>query len=197
MMNRIFNIVFLLIFASSFAQDTIYKTDGTRTAIIGESVKLDLRLKQVLYSIKGETATQKVPLKILDKVSYNGKRFQMLKVGNKLKGYHVLAQHDGLTLAAISKQITTSSGGFNQRYINHEVVVLNGSKSVERVSFTENNDDKNIKKRVKAKQMIELYFGGCVEVMERLAFFANAANGSLLEGDLVGYLKQSPYLLCP
>jgi hypothetical protein len=121
----------------------------------------------------------------------------MLKVGNKLKGYFVLAQRDGLTLASFTKEITTSTGGFNQRYVYHEMIVLDGTKTLERISFTENNDDKNIKKRVKAKQLIALYFGDCIEVSERLAYFANNANGSLIEGDVAAYLKQAPYLLCP
>jgi hypothetical protein len=190
-------LIFLFACGAAFAQDSIYKADGSRAAITGESVKLDFRHKQLLYANKGETGTQKIAFKDLNKVSYNGKRFQMLKVGNKSKGVFVLAQRDGLTLAALTKEITTSTGGFNQRYVNHEVMVINGAKVVERVSFTENNDDKNIKKRIKAKQMITLYFGDCVEVSERLAFFANSGNSSLIEGDLVAYLRQSPYLLCP
>jgi hypothetical protein len=188
----------LLFFCSlCAAQDSIFRVDGTRSAIIGESVKLDLRHNRLTYIIKGGTETQKLSLKNLNKVSYRGKRFQMLKVGSKLKGYFVLAEHDGITLATLTKDIVTNTGGFNTPYIYHEVLILNGGKIVERVSFTENNDDKNIKKRVKAKQLIALYFGDCIEVSERLAYFANNANGSLIEGDVAAYLKQAPYLLCP
>jgi hypothetical protein len=190
-------LIALFICSFAAAQDSIVKADGSRASIAGESVKFYFRQKQLTYANKGETIMQKVALKDLNRISYQGKRFQMLKVGNKLKGFYVLAQHDGLTLATLSKEITTSSGGFDQHYINHEILVLNANKIIDKVSFTENNDDKNIKKRIKAKQMIVLYFGDCIEVVERLAHFANAGNSALLEGDVAAYVKQAPYLLCP
>ena len=187
----------LLIGSTAVAQDSIYKADGTRAAINGESVGFDFRRKNVTYANKGETAPQRLALKSLNKVSFQGKQFRMLKIGSKQRGMFVLAEHDGITLATLAKNVTTNTGGFNQRYVNHEVVVVSANKIIDRVSFTENNDDKNIKKRMKAKEMIALYFGDCVEVQERMAYFANAEKGGLVEGDLVAYLKQAPYLLCP
>ena len=197
MMNWKTYLIALFVCSSAIAQDSIVKADGARAAIVGESVKFDFRHKQLMYANKGETDIQKIALKDLNSVSYQGKRFQMLKVGNKLKGFYVLAQHDGITLAALSKEIKTNSGGFNQRYIYHEIIVLDGTKTIERTSFTENNDDKNIKKRIKAKQLIMLYFGDCIEVTERLDYFANNKNSALLEGDVAAYIKQAPYSLCP
>ena len=197
MITRQLYIIFIFITASSFGQDSIFKADGTRTAINGESVKIDLRLKLLTFAPKGEAVAQQLALKNLEKMTYQGKRFEMLKVGNKQKPFFVIARHDGLTLATLTKEIVTSTGGFNVRYVNHEMLVLEGSKVIERISFTENNDDKNIKKRIKAKAQLELYFGDCVEVMERLAYFANTPNNSLIEGDIASFLKQSPYLLCP
>jgi len=197
MLTQKLYIAFLLIAVTSFAQDSIFRADGTRAAINGESVKIDFRHNQLAFAAKGETTLQKLALKDLSKITYQGKRFEMLKVGNKQKGLYVIAQHDGLTLATLTKEIVTTTGGFNVKYINHEMLILSAGKVIERISFTENNDDKNVKKRMKAKALIELYFGDCVEVVERLAYFSNTANNSLIEGDIAAFLKQAPYLLCP
>lgn len=186
---------FLLFCGQLFAQDSIYKTDGSKFQLASGSLKVDHRHKQLTYRLSGNDKEQTVAFKDLDKATSAGKQFKIFREKKRVKGYYVIAAHNGLFLAAVSVKKTSNIGGFNVPYVLHEMIVFDGAKIIGDISFTENNDRKNIKRRMEAKEMIHNHFADCVGVLERLAYFSNNES-RLEEGDIVGLLAPALYIPC-
>ena len=187
-------LILLLFCCNAFAQDSIQKADGTKFKIVTGSAVVYQKEKQVKYLLPDLDKPRMIAFKDLSQATSNGKLFKIFRDRKKIKGYYVITQNKNVSLAAISTKKTSTVGGFNVPYTLHEVAVFDHGKILDKVSFTENNDRKNINKRVAAREMIINHFTDCVAVLERLAFFAGAES-NLQEGDVVEFLK-SPYWPC-
>lgn len=188
-------ILALLCCSRSFAQDSIRKADGTKIIIASGSAHVDYRHKQLKYKLPENGNPQTIAFRDLSKATSSGSVFRIFREGKKINGYYVIADNNGLALATATRKKISAVGGFNVPYIVHEMVVFDNGKVIDRISFSENNDRKNTKKRLQAREIIADRFSECAAVLKRLALFANT-DSNLKEGDVAEFLDPPLYLPC-
>lgn len=191
-MKRILTFLVLTTAIQGFSQGILFQKGEIPKLIQKESILVEWRSNKVSFLLADGTKRESVRFKNLDSIVYDKVVFKTFEVDKKRKGYFVIARHDGYTLATLNKKYTVSRGGFSVDYSKHDIAVFKNDKLVEQISFTENNDRKNIDARVLATKLIERYFGSCPSISEKLS---QPYEGALQHGAVVGLLGPvtSPY----
>lgn len=192
-MKRIVIFLLLTVAFQGFAQGFLYPKNGERRSIQKESILIEWRSNKVSFLSADGTKREKIRFKNLDSIVYDGITFKTFSVKNKPFGYYVISKYNGYTLATLNKRYTVSRGGYPVNYSKHEVAVFKKDELVEQISFTENNDRRNIEARQETLKLIEQYFGGCPSVREKLSV---PYEGALEHGAIVRFLSPPGKLGC-
>lgn len=182
-------IITFLLFTTAiqgFSQGLLYQKNSNPKPIQKESILIEWRSSKVSFLAVDGTKRESVRFKNLDSIRYDQVAFRTFEIGKKRKGYFVIAHHDGYTLATLNKKYTVSRGGFPVDYSKHDVAVFKNDQLIDQISFTENNDRKNIDARISATKLIERYFGACESVREKLS---QPYDGALKQGAIIGVLS--------
>ncbi len=159
-------LIFLLFPMLCLAQDGIFMKDGT-------SVKLspDAKLfpgKNKLYYREPDKRRKSVKYDRLDYASWDGKLFRTVQQEGKVKGYFLLADEHGHSLAVFVQDKVKHTGGFQSHYKKYDVAELRAGVVVQQISFTNSNRDDNPGRRREAFEMITRNFAGCRKLIERM-----------------------------
>lgn len=161
---------FLLINVSVFAQSFVQKSDGTKIAVPEGSITIEPVNKRIVY--KTGNVKNKIKYKDLSHAAFNGSLFRVFKEGKRSKGYFVLAESAGKTLAAIADTRSKPAGGFEKKFSRIEMCVYSNTGGlVERIVFSDDRNDKNTMLRADAAALIRSHFGDCEAPIQRLEAF--------------------------
>jgi|GEM_PF-2407095 len=186
--------LFLLIGLNVFGQ-SIQKKDGSTVDISGGQIHVEAGNKRLAYFVKASKKAQYVKFKDLDQATWGDFKFKTFEVGGKRNGYYIIAQNAGKTLVSNKRIRVKSRGGFESTYTHYEVAVLEGQKTLETLSFTDENSDKKAAERSKVIPMIKAHFADCAKLMEKATAFESPSSDTKNSTILV-FLNEPTWIEC-
>ncbi len=164
-------LIALLFCGTVSAQSFIQKKDGSRINVAEGAIKVDPVRKRLLYTPYGKDPV-KLKYKEIDSARIENSLFKVCKIGSKHRGYYVLARVDGKALLTMSTVKTQPVGGYESKYMRHELIIVDDTYDVlYETAFSDVSDAKNTERRVEAMAAIRNHFEQCPEVLERLVAF--------------------------
>ena len=163
----------LLLFAGlNVLGQSIRKNDGTTIDVAGGEIHVEAGNKRLTYFQKDSKVAQRIKFKDLNQATWSDFKFKTFAIDGKPKGYYIIAEDGGKTLACAKRIRIKSRGGFESTYTQYEVVVLDAqNKILDAGSFTDENTDKKATERGKVIPMIKSHFAACPKLVETVTAF--------------------------
>ncbi|HEX9981580.1 MAG TPA: hypothetical protein VGB50_13550 [Flavobacterium sp.] len=186
-------ILLLLLSFGVSAQSYIQKLDGTKISVEKGMIKPVIGSNKLVYRLEGQEKKKSVKFRDLDFASFDGYFFRTVQIKNKRRGYYIVTDMHGKSLAVSVKSRTKYVGGFNSYYNQYELLVLNSGNVVQKISFTNSDREDNPALRTQAMQMIRSEFSQCSKVLAML----NAASGSDKQnGEILVFIENRRFIDC-
>ncbi len=159
-------LLMLLIPMLCFAQEGIYLKDGSSIKISKDTKVIPGAKK--LYYREPDKRRKSVKYSQLDYAAWDGKLFRTVQQDGKNKGYFLLADQHGHSLAVFVQNKTKYTGGFQSPYKKYDLAELRAGSVVQAITFTNSNRDDNPAKRREAYEMVTRNFASCQKLIDRM-----------------------------
>jgi len=166
-----------LLSVSAFSQPFIQKKDGSKIAVLENSIHISPNHKRLYYKLPDVEKEQRLKFSAIEAARFADYYFKTFAVNKKTKGFYVLAEANGKTLATIKYGKIISRGGFESVLDFYELVVLDANSNLlTSISFSANNSDKNSKERAGVNALIQTHFPDCPKLLEKAKLFESIAS---------------------
>jgi len=166
-----------LVTLNAFSQSVIQMKDGSKITVKDQSIHVSPNSKKIHYKLSDVEKEQKVKFSAVDFAKFDEHYFKIFTINKKTKGYYILAEANGKTLATIKSGKVISRGGFESVLDFYDLLVLDKENNiVEQLTFTGNNSEKSIESRSKVLSIIQTHFQDCPKLLEKAKLFESNAS---------------------
>ncbi|MFT3794498.1 hypothetical protein [Flavobacterium sp.] len=189
-------LLFVSLLGLTVSAQTIQKKDGSKVDVSGGTIHVEPGNKRLTYFLKDSKKAAHIKFKNFDQATWDDFIFKTFVIDGKTKGYYVVAESEGKTLASSKRTRIKSRGGFESTYNLYQVAVLDQqNKVIEELIFTDENTDKKSAERAAVLPLIKKHFAGCPKLIERASAF-ESPSGETKNRTILVFLDTPTYVKC-